>query len=73
MTKLLKMGYNGVISQLFSLDVQTSKPCIPLDLEKYIDNHSKVFVDMPKGHSPNQEHGNAIKLIPRMSICLNKC
>src|SRR3984957_2496803 len=32
MTKLLKNGHQGVISQLSSLDVQTSKPCIPLDL-----------------------------------------
>jgi hypothetical protein len=31
-TKLLKKGHEGVISQLCSLDFQTSKPYIPLDL-----------------------------------------
>jgi hypothetical protein len=30
MTKLLKKGHHGVIAQLCSLDVQTSKPSIPL-------------------------------------------
>jgi hypothetical protein len=32
MTKLLKKGHQGVIAQLCSLDVQTSKPSIPQDL-----------------------------------------
>jgi hypothetical protein len=32
MKKLLKKGNHGVIVQLCSLDVQTSKPSIPLDL-----------------------------------------
>jgi len=32
MTKLLKKGHQGVISQLCSLDVQTSKLSIPQDL-----------------------------------------
>jgi hypothetical protein len=32
MTKLLKKGHQGVNAQLCSLDVQTSKPSIPLDL-----------------------------------------
>jgi hypothetical protein len=40
MTKLLKKGHQGIIAQLFSLDVQTSKPSIPQDL-KIIDKHSK--------------------------------
>ena len=34
MTKLLKKGHQGIIAQLFSLDVQTSKPSIPQDLLK---------------------------------------
>jgi hypothetical protein len=42
MTKLLKKGHQGVIAQLCSLDVQTYKPSIPLDLHGIIDNHSKV-------------------------------
>jgi hypothetical protein len=52
MTKLLKMGHQGVIGQLCSLDVQTSKPYIPQDLQGIIDNHSKVFEDIPKGLPP---------------------
>jgi hypothetical protein len=43
MTKLLKKGHQGVIAQLYSLDVQTSKPSIPKDLQGIIDKHSKVF------------------------------
>jgi hypothetical protein len=43
----LKKGHQGVIVQLCSLDVQTSKPFIPLDLQGIIDKHSKVFEDIP--------------------------
>jgi hypothetical protein len=56
MTKLLKKGNHGVIAQLCSLDVQTSKPSIPLDLQGIIDKHSKVFEDIPKGLPPTQNH-----------------
>jgi hypothetical protein len=49
MKKLLKKGHQGVIAQLCSLDVQTSKPSIPLDLQGIIDKHSKAFEDIPKG------------------------
>jgi hypothetical protein len=49
MKKLLKKGHQGVIAQLCSLYVQTSKPSIPLDLQGIIDKHSKVFEDTPKG------------------------
>jgi hypothetical protein len=52
MTKLLKKGNQGVIAQLCSLDVQTSKPSIPLYLQGIIDKHSKVFEDIPKGFPP---------------------
>jgi hypothetical protein len=52
MTKLLKKGNQGVIIQLCSLDVQTSKRSIPLDLQGIIDKHSKVFEDIPKGIPP---------------------
>jgi hypothetical protein len=34
MTKLLKKGHQDIIAQLFSLDVQTSKPSIPQDTPK---------------------------------------
>ena len=53
MKKLFKKGHQGVISQLCSLDVQTSKPSIPnQDLQGIIDKHSKVFEDIPKGLPP---------------------
>jgi hypothetical protein len=52
MTKLLKKGYQGVIAELCSLDVQTSKTYVPLDLQGIIDKHSKVFEDIPKGLAP---------------------
>jgi len=43
MKNLLKKGHQGVVVQLCSLDVQTSKPSIPIDLQGIIDKHSKVF------------------------------
>jgi hypothetical protein len=52
MKKLLKKGHQGVIAQLCSLDVQTSKTSIPLYLQGIIDKHSKVFEDIPKGIPP---------------------
>jgi hypothetical protein len=64
-TKLLKKGHQGVIAQLCSLDVQTSKPSIPQDLQGMIDKHSKVFEDIPKGLPPTQNHDHEIHLIPR--------
>ena len=62
MTKLLKKGHQGVITQLCSLYVQTSKPSIPQDLQRIIDKHSKVFEDIPKGLPPTRNH--EIRLIP---------
>jgi hypothetical protein len=64
MTKLLKKGHQGVIAQLCSLDVQTSKPSIPLDLQGIIDKNSKVFEDIPKGLPPTRNHDHDIHLIP---------
>jgi hypothetical protein len=64
MTKLLKKGHQGVIAQLCSLDVQTSKPSIPLNLQGIIDKHSKVFEDIPKGLPPTRNHDHDIHLIP---------
>jgi hypothetical protein len=64
MTKLLKRGHQGVIAQLCSLDVQTSKPSIPLDLQGIIDKNSKVFEDIPKGLPPTRNHDHDIHLIP---------
>jgi hypothetical protein len=65
MKKLLKKGNHVVISQLCSLDVHTSKPSIPLDLQGIINKHSKVFEDIPKGLPPTRNHYHAIRLIPR--------
>jgi hypothetical protein len=64
MTKLLKKVHQGVIAQLCSLDVQTSKPSIPQDLQGIIDNHSKVFEDIPKGLPPTRNHDHENHLIP---------
>jgi hypothetical protein len=52
MPKLLKKGHQGIIAQLYSLDVQTSKPSIPQHLQGIIDKNSKVFEDIPKGLLP---------------------
>jgi hypothetical protein len=60
MKKLLKKGHHGVIAQLSSIDVQTSISSAPMDLQKVINNHSKVFGEMPKGLPPAQDHAHAI-------------
>jgi hypothetical protein len=64
MTKLLKNGHQGVIAQLCSLDVQTSKPSIPQDLQGIIHKNSKVFEDIPKVLPPTQNYDHEIHLIP---------
>jgi len=43
MINILKKEQRGVIAQLCSLDVSTLKSSISLDLQKVLDNHSKVF------------------------------
>ena len=35
-----------------------------MDLQKVIDNRSKVFEDMPKGLPPTRSHDHAIHLQP---------
>jgi hypothetical protein len=59
----LKKGNQAVIAQLCSLDVQTSKSYIPIDLQGIIDKHSKVFEDIPKGLPPTRNHDHDIDLI----------
>jgi hypothetical protein len=49
MKKLLKNGHHGVISQLFSLDVQTYISSSSSYLKIFINNHSKVFGEISKG------------------------
>ena len=51
MTKILKKQQRGVIVQLCSLDVQTSKLAVSQDIQKVLDKYSKVF-DTPKGLLP---------------------
>jgi hypothetical protein len=62
MTKLLKKGHQGIIAQLCSLYVQTSKPSIPQDFQGIIDKHSKVFEDILKGLPPTRNHDHEIHL-----------
>eukprot|EP00253_Pinus_taeda_P015188 PITA_15188 len=62
MTKLLKKEQRGVIAQLCSLDVSTLESSISLDLQKILDNHSKVF-ENPKGIPPMCDHDHDIHLI----------
>ena len=63
MTKLLKKGHQGVIAQLFSLDVQTSKSSISLNLQSVTDKYSKVFEDIPKVLPPPWDDDRVIHLI----------
>ena len=70
MTELLKNIHQGVVAQLLSLDVQTSKFHISLDLQRVINKHSKVFEDIPKGLPPIRDFDHPIHLIPG-SVPLN--
>eukprot|EP00253_Pinus_taeda_P036470 PITA_36470 len=63
MTKLLKKEQRGVIAQLCSLDVPTLESSIFSDLQKVLNNHSKVF-ETPKGLPPIRDLDHAIHLIP---------
>ena len=62
MKKLLKKE-RGVIAQLCSLEVLTSKSSIFAYLQQVLDNHSKVF-ETPKGIPHIRDHDHAIHLIP---------
>ena len=62
MTKLLKKEQRGVIAQLCSVEVPTSKSYISTDLEKFLDNHSKVFETL-KGLPPIFCNDHVIHLI----------
>jgi hypothetical protein len=50
----MKKLIHGLIAQLCSLDPQTSRPFSFVDLQKVINNHSKVFREIPKGLPPTQ-------------------
>ena len=62
MTTLLKKGKQGVITQLYSLDVQTCKAPIFSDIQRVLKNPSKLFGDIPISHPPIQELDNDINL-----------
>ena len=63
MTKILKKEQRSIIAQLYSLDVSTSESSISPDLQKVLDNHSKVF-ETPIGLPTMRDHDHAIHLIP---------
>ncbi len=63
MTKHLNKEQRGIIANLCPLEVPTSKSSISVDLQKVLDNHSKVF-ETPKGLPPICDHYHAINLIP---------
>ena len=64
MKKLLNKGQQGVIPQLCSLDVQTSKAPISLDFERVLNNPSKVYEYIPISLPPVQYLDHDIHLIP---------
>lgn len=63
MTKLLRKEQRGVIAQLCLLDVSTMELSISPDLQKVLDNHSKVS-ESHKGLPPIHDHDHVIHLIP---------
>jgi hypothetical protein len=62
MKLFLNKGHHGVVAKLCSLYVQASRPFAPVNLQKVINNHSKVFGEMPKVLPPTQDHDHAIHL-----------
>ena len=62
MNKLLKKEQQGIISQLCSLEIPTSKSSISPVLQKVLDNHSKVY-ETPKGLPPIRDHYHVINFI----------
>jgi hypothetical protein len=64
MEKLLKKGHHSVLSQLFSLYVQTSITFVPVDLRKVINNYSKVFEEIHEGLPTTRYHDHVIHLQP---------
>ena len=60
MKSFLNKEQRGVIAQLCSLEVQTSKSSISPNIQKILDNHSKVF-ETPKGFPPIFDHDHPIR------------
>ena len=63
MKKMLRKVDQGVVAQLCSLDVQTSKLPISPYILRVINKNSKVFEDIPKGIPPILDFDHAIYLI----------
>ena len=64
MITLLKKGKQGVITQLFSLDVQTSKASISPYFQRVLNKPSKVFEDIPISLPLVWDMVHVIHLIP---------
>ena len=62
MKKLLKKEKQGVIAQLCLLEVATLKSYISLDLQKVLDDNSKLS-ETRKGLPPIHDHDHVIHLI----------
>ena len=62
MTILLTKGKQGVITQLYSLYVQTCKAPISPDIQRVLKNPSKIFEDIQISHPPIRDLDNNIKL-----------
>jgi hypothetical protein len=62
MTKLLKKQHHGVIAQFCSLYVQTPISSTLVDIQIAIQNHSKVFGEMPKGLPLVPDHDHAMSV-----------
>jgi len=62
-TKFLK-GHQGVVAQLFSLEVQTSLSSTLVDLKNFINDHAKVFREIIKDFPLVWQHEHAIQLQP---------
>jgi len=56
MTKVLKKEHHVVVAHLYSLYVQTSITFAKVDLQIVINNHSKVFGELPKSLPLAQDH-----------------
>ena len=63
MKKLLQKGHQGIVAQLLSSDVQTSKFLISPDFQRVINKHSNVFEDIPKVLPPIRYCDHDIHLI----------
>ena len=62
MTKLLKKGKKCVITQLYSLDVQTCNAPISPYIQRVLKNPSKLFEYIPISHPPISYLDNVINL-----------